>query len=206
MVVNKNITELLNNKVVKEIREWTSAVLVAVVMALLINVFIFELYTVRQTSMWPTFYDGDQVVAWKFGQLFNATPDYGDIVIVDGNVNRTRRLIDEFKDSALISRVTKKEVNDYIWIKRVIGKPGDLLEFKDNSIYRNGEKLEETYVVDEMISSFETIVVPDNHVYVMGDNRENSRDSRSEGPIPIENVRGKVLLRFYPFNRFENYI
>ncbi|MGO4890492.1 signal peptidase I [Anaerobacillus sp. MEB173] len=81
-------------------------------------------------------------------------------------------------------------------MKRIIGDEGDTLEYKDGRVYRNGEELIEEYLKEDMTFPFETIVVPEKHVFVMGDNRNGSRDSREIGPVPIDNIVGKVLLRF----------
>ncbi|MBM7613646.1 signal peptidase I [Alkaliphilus hydrothermalis] len=172
----------------------------AIVAALLINIFILELYTVQQTSMMPTFSDGDQVMAWKLNLFLKQEPNYGDIVIVDSNVERMRTLKDEIKETALINRIIGNQ-NKRTWIKRIVGKPGDYLEMKENKIYRNGELVAEDYILEEMRVSFSPITVPDNHYFVMGDNRNNSKDSRMIGAIPSENIRGKVVLRFIPFGK-----
>jgi len=91
------------------------------------------------------------------------------------------------------------------WIKRVIGEPGDLLEYIDGKVHRNGNELEEDYIKENMLFPFETIVVPENHVFVLGDNRNNSYDSRDIGTVPIDHVLGKVLFRYYPFDKMTNF-
>ncbi len=197
---NNKTENKMKIRIVTELRDWTISIVTAIVVALLINVFVVELYTVQQSSMWPTFQEGDQILAWKVSRMLKITPDYGDIIIVDGNNSRSRKIKDEFIDSALISKITKRK-NENIWIKRVIGKSGDHLEFIDNKVYRNGIMLEEDYLVEEMVVPFESVVVPQNHIYVMGDNRNGSKDSRQVGSIPYENIRGNVKFRFYPFNK-----
>lgn len=104
---------------------------------------------------------------------------------------------------SLIIRNNDDEKN--YWIKRVIGEAGDTIEFKDGRVYRNGTELVEIYIKEEMVVPFETIVVPENYIFVMGDNRNGSKDSRDIGPIPKENVLGKVLLRYYPLNKINNF-
>lgn len=79
--------------------------------------------------------------------------------------------------------------------------PGDQLEFKGSELYLNGERVDEPYLNEPMEEHYETIIVPKDHIFVMGDNRNDSRDSRNVGAIPIRNIRGKVLLRFYPLER-----
>jgi len=70
-------------------------------------------------------------------------------------------------------------------------------------VYRNGEKLEEDYTKEKMSTSFEKVTVPEGHVYVMGDNRNISHDSRAIGPVPTDHIVGKVFLRYYPFNQID---
>lgn len=83
-----------------------------------------------------------------------------------------------------------------IWVKRVIGKPGDKLEFHDGHVYRNGEKLDEPYINEPMEFSMDgSYTVPEGDVFVMGDNRNHSSDSRFIGPVPIDHVLGKVCLQ-----------
>lgn len=191
-----------NNTLTKEILSWIKSIGIALALAVLINVFIFEMTGVDGDSMNPTLEHGDRLFAVKINQVFKNIPKHGSIVIVDGNTMRDRTLIDEVKDSAIVSTILRRKNRDLL-IKRVIGVPGDVLEFRDNRLYRNGELLEEDYINEEMIMGNGTIKVPEDHVFVMGDNRNNSKDSRAIGPIPLKNVRAKVLIRLYPFNKID---
>lgn len=188
------------NALTKEILSWIKSIGIALALAVLINVFVFEMTGVDGDSMNPTLEHGDRLFAVKINQVFKNIPKHGSIVIVDGNTMRDRTLIDEIKDSAIVSTILRRKNRDLL-IKRVIGVPGDVLEFRDNRLYRNGELLEEDYINEEMIMGNETIKVPEDHVFVMGDNRNNSKDSRAIGPVPLKNVRAKVLIRLYPFNK-----
>lgn len=188
------------NTLATEILSWIKSIGIAFALALLINLFIFEMTGVDGESMHPTLEHGDRLFAVKINQVFKQVPKYDSIVIVDANVRRERTLLDEIKDSAIVSTILRRQNRD-ILIKRVIGVPGDVIEFRDNRVYRNGELLEEEYILEEMIMVDRTITVPEEHVFVMGDNRNNSRDSRSIGPIPLKNVRGKVVIRLFPFNK-----
>lgn len=188
------------NALTKEILSWIKSIGIALALAVLINVFVFEMTGVDGDSMNPTLEHGDRLFAVKINQVFKNIPKHGSIVIVDGNTMRDRTIIDEIKDSAIVSTILRRKNRDLL-IKRVIGVPGDVLEFRDNRLYRNGELLEEDYINEEMIMGNETIKVPEDHVFVMGDNRNNSKDSRAIGPVPLKNVRAKVLIRLYPFNK-----
>ena len=82
-----------------------------------------------------------------------------------------------------------------VWVKRVIGKSGDVLEFHDHGVYRNGTRLNEPYVNEPMNFSIEgSFTVPEGTVFVMGDNRNHSSDSRFIGPVPIDHVLGNVVI------------
>jgi signal peptidase I len=87
-------------------------------------------------------------------------------------------------------------VDDHqFYVKRLIGKPGDILEFKDHKVYRNGIALQEPYIKEVMnFISDKKWVVPDKYIFVMGDNRNNSNDSRSIGFIPLDHVLGKKFF------------
>ncbi|GAB6088252.1 signal peptidase I [Alkaliphilus crotonatoxidans] len=184
----------------KELVEWVKVIIFSVVIAVLLNIFVLEIYRVQQSSMVPTFYEGDQIFTWKLSGFLGIQPQYGDIVIVDSDVSVVRGLGDDLLDSAIFKRVFGGS-NKKMWIKRVIGMPGDQLEFKGSELYLNGERVDEPYLNEPMEEHYETIIVPKDHIFVMGDNRNDSRDSRNVGAIPIRNIRGKVLLRFYPLER-----
>ena len=87
----------------------------------------------------------------------------------------------------------KKEV---IYVKRVIGLPGDVLEMKDGYVYRNGERLDPDYIAEPMATNGRTYTVPEDHIFCMGDNRNDSYDSRYIGSIPANNFYGKVIAVF----------
>lgn len=192
------------NKFFKEVKEWSKALLLALVAAIFINVFIFENQQVKGSSMLPTFHEDERVMVWKLSHFAHVEPNYGDVVIIDSRVERVRTLKDEFIDQALISKILHQQ-NENFWIKRVIGKEGDILEFKEGKVYRNGEALEEDYINEPMNDEGEAITVPKNHVFVMGDNRNHSSDSRFIGPVPIENIRGTVLFRFWPLDSMKTF-
>ena len=95
------------------------------------------------------------------------------------------------------------------FVKRVIGLPGDHVEIKDGAVYLNGEKLDEPYLdegkrTEPESGLFIDIVVPDGYVYVLGDNRNNSTDSRRFGCIPIDKIEGRAVLRFWPLNKWKS--
>lgn len=203
------------HKLSKEIFSWGKAIIIALSITIFISIFVFQPYTVSGGSMEPTLdgkdlFDeekiGDRVMVFKSSYLFGGDPEYGDLVIIDSHIEKHRTLKDEVMDSPLISWLLNGErETDKFWIKRVIGEAGDKLEFIDGKVYRNGNELEENYIKEEMEFAFESIVVPEDHIFVMGDNRNDSYDSREIGPVPTDNVVGKVFLRYYPLNKISKY-
>ncbi|MCC5912711.1 MAG: signal peptidase I [Clostridiaceae bacterium] len=205
---------MTSKRIMKEILEWTKVIVVSLLISVFISAFILQPSIVSEASMEPTLegessFDadkvGDHVMVFKSAYILGKEPKYGDIVIVDSRVERQRTLKDEVIDNPLIRRITNEDTGRHFWIKRVIGKAGDLLEFKEGAVYRNGIALEEDYIKEDMLHAFESVVVPEDHVFVMGDNRNVSMDSREIGPVPVENVVGKVFFRFYPFDKISKY-
>ena len=99
------------------------------------------------------------------------------------------------------------EIGKTSYIKRVIGLPGDHVQIKNGKVYINEEELEEDYlqpgiITDDAEGIFYDIIVPENTVFAMGDNRNSSVDCRGFGCIPLEKIEGKVLIRFWPLNEF----
>ena len=154
---------------------------------LILTSFFFKHSVVEGGSMNKTLADGDHLI---ISDLFYS-PEYGDIVV--------------FEDYSK-SDGYKKPV-----IKRVIGLPGDTVEIKVNEtentleVYVNGERLDEEYAFYTQNArpvSHGPVTVGAGQIYVLGDNRYNSTDSRDVGTINIDSILGKVILRIYPFNKF----
>ena len=182
------------NKIFKEILSWCIHICVCVAIVLMLNTFVFQLSRVQGKSMEPTLYEDNVVVINKLSHTFKAEFDYGDIVIIDSRVNDKRSLSDDLTMLFRNNIITGKK-DGFYWVKRVIGKPGDILEFKEDYIIRNGEKIEEEYLTETPIYSEEVVEVPEGHIYVLGDNRSVSYDSRNIGPVPLENAIGKVWIK-----------
>lgn len=189
---------------------WVNALIFAVILSICINAFLIQPYTVSGQSMEPTLkgkdpWDqeqvGDRVIVFKTPYHLGAQPTYGDLVIIDSRVEQKRDLVDEVLENPVISLLTDFKDRKQIWVKRVIGKAGDLIEYKDGIVYRNNEKIEEDYLLEDMRIPFDPVIIPEGHVFVMGDNRNYSSDSRDIGPVPVENVIGKVVFRLYPLNK-----
>lgn len=181
-------------KLVKELFSWLTTLVTAVAFAILISVFVIQPTKVLGHSMDPTLHNNEMVYVSKLSHTLHKMPDYGDIVIIDSRVNRKHSLMDDLLDNPLYNLITGHEDHN-TWIKRIIGKPGDVLEFKNHHVYRNGNQLTEPYIKEAMQYTSNTkITVPVNSVFVMGDNRNNSTDSRVIGPVPLDHVLGTMVF------------
>ena len=157
--------------------------LLFVVLALLlvfgvVRPFVAEPLAITTASMDPTLQAGDSVLATKFAYRF-AEPERGDIILFEAPADGAPT------------------------IKRVVGVAGDTVAVRDGVLFVNGEKTREGYVDYNLTDStfFGPTDVPEGSVYVMGDNRSNSLDSRSYGPVPEEDVIGAIDLRIWPPGR-----
>ena len=141
--------------------------------------FVMEAFWIPSGSMIPTLQINDRVLVNKFIYRFTE-PERGDIVVFESVDNSEQDLI-----------------------KRVVGLPGDEISVRSGKLFVNGEPQEESYVNQKLpdVSFFAKTTVPKDHVFVMGDNRANSQDSRVFGPLPEENIEGEAFLRFWPPGR-----
>ncbi len=163
--------------------EWVKTIIISVVIALIITMFIRPTL-VLEYSMYPTIQQYDYLIINKITYKMNQ-PEHGDIVV--------------FKSELLTEEGKKKQL-----IKRVIGVPGDTLEIKGGIVYRNGEPLEEAYINGDFTPGELTpTVIPEGKYFLMGDNRPNSLDSRSQqvGLVSMDRIIGKAFLRLFPFNK-----
>ena len=177
----------------RRLRSWIGSLAIAYILSLVIGIFVIQPYKVDGHSMDPTLRDNQRLFVSKLAHTFARLPDYGDIVIIDSRVDRERDFMDEVLENPLI-QLLRKDNERAFYVKRVIGRPGDLIEIRGGTLYRNGEKLEEPYIKEAM--SAYTVgrwTVPEEHVFVMGDNRNHSEDSRAIGFIPLDHVLGKKI-------------
>lgn len=193
--------------VFREIFEWVMCLLIAFVIAILVRYFLFTPTLVRQTSMTPTILDGERVLINRVVRTFNLPLYRGDIVTFEkpvrtvdgcGIYDETHGLWDFFLHDVI-------EVKKVSFIKRVIGLAGDHVEIKNGNVYVNDQKLSEVYlngVKTPITGDYHDIVVPEGYIFVMGDNRNGSSDSREFGCIPLEKVEGRVKYRIWPLTKF----
>lgn len=161
-----------------EYRENVEAFAIAVVTILFIVIFIAQSFLVKGTSMEPTLHDGERLIVNKFIYRFRP-PQTGDIIVFKYPGDPSKK-----------------------FIKRVIGEPGDSVWIENATLYVNGQPLDEPYILEEMDSDFERVTVPRDAIFVLGDNRNGSRDSRYSdvGFVPLENVVGKAVFVFWPLS------
>lgn len=179
--------------------------IIVLIATTLINTLLITFSTVKQSSMEKTLYEDEVIVIEKLTFLFTE-PKFGNIVIfvedeaIAANyLTKIRVLYEDIKQ-----KFTKKEQRIRL-VKRVIGVPGDEIDIKDGYVYKNGEKLKESYIEDltfERDTFKYPVVVPEEEYFVLGDNRDVSKDSRQIGFIPRENIEGRAVFRVFPFRRF----
>ncbi|OYD06460.1 signal peptidase I [Paludifilum halophilum] len=157
--------------------EWIQALAIAVVLALVIRYMVFSPFSVSGPSMLSTLHNGDLVIVNKMIYLFR-DPEPGEVIVFHASKNK-----------------------DYI--KRVIAMPGDVVSAQNNIVRVNGESIDESYIDEgNRTADFGPVEVPENHVFVMGDNRMNSSDSREIGPISLDKVVGRADIIFWPPDDF----
>lgn len=212
----KEVSEEVKAKtrgILREVLDWVVCFAIAFIVYLLINYFFICAPTVKQQSMHPTIKNNEKVLTirpWMKGSKF----EYGQIITFEAPIDNKLYIdSDETLYTAQYENYTGitlflynfLDVNKVSYIKRVIGLPGDHIVIKDGIVYRNDEKIEEPYLRDMNTEiqeqEYADVIVPENTIYVMGDNREQSKDSRSFGCIPYDRVNGYVLCRIWPLNK-----
>lgn len=202
----------------KDILEWIICILIAFVLALLIRYYIGTPTIVKQRSMYPTLQEGQRLILNRWGRTTKKLPNRGDIITFEAP-SMTYVSQNQY-DNNVVARYENEPTNWFTnfvyhvleigkesYIKRVIGLPGDHVQIKDGKVYINGTELDEPYLQDGVTTKmgkniFSDLVVPENCVFAMGDNRDFSTDCRSFGCIPLDKIEGTVLIRFWPFNLF----
>lgn len=176
----------------KEIAEWIATIVFALLVAMLIKGFLFVPIEVKMVSMQDTLFEGQRLIVYKLGYFFDP-PKRGDIVIFEHQEGMFRGWL------KYLPLPNPQEID---YIKRVIALPGDEIDVRDSRIYINGKEYPEPYAkgyTDTMGMEL-PVTVPENKIFVMGDNREHSSDSRQLGFIDLDKVRGKAVFRIWPLN------
>lgn len=159
----------------KDILDWLRSILIAIVLALLIRLFLFEVFVVEGRSMYPTLLETERLMVNKLAYRFDQ-PSHGDIVVFEFEPGRD-------------------------FIKRVIGIEGDKVAIINGRLYVNNFLIDEPYLLDDMeIEDFGPVEVPPGYLFMLGDFRRNSMDSRDPrvGFISLEQLKGRAFFIFWP--------
>lgn len=171
-----------------ELWEWIKALLIAGILALLIRSFLFEPYVVNGSSMMPTLENNEKLIVNKLVHYMDE-PERGEIVVFQAT-------------------------EQYKYIKRVIAVEGETVEVHDDHLYIDGERVSEPYLEqfkqrahtqgEALTDEFGPVEVPEDEIFVMGDNRDHSQDSRYTGlgTVPESKVIGRASLVFWPLSHF----
>lgn len=162
-----------------EILSWIKVILSALLIAIVLRTFIFQMALVNQISMEPTLHEGQMLVISKIN-YFIGDPGRGQIVVL------------------------KDDVENKLLIKRVIGLPGEKVQLKDGKVFINSKELQPDYTVFPTYAyNLDEWTLPEGEYFVLGDNREHSRDSRVEnvGMVERENIIGRAVFRIWPLNK-----
>ncbi len=215
-MANKTINSASDTGVRKKnksvFREYTEAILIALMLALFIRTFVIQAFKIPSGSMEPTLLIGDHILVSKFAYgihipneipfinlklfpdiiLFPELPERGDIIVF---------------------KFPKDERRDFI--KRVVGLPGDLLQVKSQKLFINENPYEDPHAYHRELPGTDPLVprddfgpvrVPEGHLFVMGDNRENSQDSRYWGFLDFKKVKGKALVIYWSWNTLDSWV
>lgn len=167
----------------RELFQWVAAIVAAVLIALAIDNFVIVNAQIPSGSMENTIMTGDRVIGNRFAYSFS-DPQRFDIIIF------------RYPDD-----------ESQLFIKRIIGLPGETVEIRDGKIYLNGsdEPLEDVQTKETMVGSFGQYTVPENSYFVMGDNRNDSKDSRywTNTFVTKDEILGKAIFRYWPISEFK---
>lgn len=203
---------------IKDIIEWIVCIIIALIIAIAFRYYIGTPTIVQQPSMKPTLQPDQRLWLNRWVRTTKKMPSKGDIITFEApsttvltneeiSENQIARYEDEPTSAWGKFSYYVLEVNKTSYIKRVIGLPGDHVVIKDGKVYINDQEFEESYlqsgvVTDNGHGNCTDITVPENTVFVMGDNRSQSSDSRCFGCIPLEKIESKVWIRIWPLNLF----
>lgn len=188
--------------IMKEILGWCSTMIFAVAIAIVIRSNVFAMVIVQQSSMENTLFEGQRLVENRLIYNFSE-PKRGDIIILNKVTQKDGMLDNILDETEKLYKSLTGEVDKNTLVKRVIGIPGDEIDIRDGFLYLNGQKLDELYVKGSTYKRNVTLptTVPEGKVFVLGDNREHSSDSRDLGFIEDSQIEGKVLCRLWPLNK-----
>lgn len=179
-------------------REYFEAICIAVLLALFIRTFVVQAFKIPSGSMLPTLLIGDHLLVNKF--MYGVRMPFTGKLLIPFN--------EPERGDVVVFRFPKDRSVDYI--KRVIGTPGDTVEIREKKVYINGEPIEDPYAHISTPSllnanasprdNFGPVLVPDDRIFVMGDNRDNSYDSRFWGFVDQKDILGKAFILYWSWD------
>ena len=201
----------------KNILEWIICIIIAIVLALLFRYFIGTPTIVKMNSMYPTLEPNQRLWLSRWERTTKTLPKRGEIITFEkpAKIKYTYQEVD--KNNPIAKYDEKIGVEWFIYnfleigkdsyIKRVIALPGEHVEIKDGKVYINKQELDEPYLQDRIVTSvegpgFDDFIVPENYIFAMGDNRNNSTDCREFGCIPLEKIESVFAIRIWPLDKW----
>ena len=184
-------------------KELPVLIVVALVVAVVIKTFLVQAFFIPSASMRDTLLEGDRVMVNKLAFRFGE-PGHGDVIVFDSP-------LEDLTDGENIVGAILRNIGeslglstpDTALIKRVIALGGDTIEIRDNAVFINGTAIDESYLTRSVrMPDFGPLQIPPDHVFVMGDNRNQSEDSRRFGPIPKSSIIGRAFVRVWPPSRW----
>ena len=170
-------------KFIKVVYEFVEAFVISASVFVVVYLFLMQPHQVKGSSMFPTFKDKEYLLTDKISYK-RGDPSFGDIIVFKAPVNE-----------------------NFDFIKRVIAVPGQTVMIKSGHVFIDGKQLEESYLSREVVTSpgqflleGESYVVQPEEIMAFGDNRDHSSDSRDWGPVPNQNIVGRVFFRYWPTN------
>ena len=169
-----------SSELVVFLKELPILIITAVILAWLIKSFVVQPFYIPSGSMEPTLYPGDRVLVNKFLYDF-AQPEKSDVIVF-----------------------LPPGTDDKDYIKRIVATEGEELEVKNGQVYVNGNAKNEPYIINQYnAGNYGPKRIPSDNVFVMGDNRPNSRDGREFGPLPAKRIVGKAFMIYWPPQRIQ---
>ena len=186
-------------------REYAEAAAIAVILALFIRTFVVQAFKIPSGSMEPTLLIGDHILVNKF--IYGIKIPFLDTTLIP--------ISDPERDDVIVFIYPVDKSKDFI--KRVIGLPGDKVEMKKQKIFINGELFEDKHGVFSLNpssdrglvregSDFGPVIVSEGHLFVMGDNRDHSYDSRFWGFVPLDAVKGKAFIIYWSWPHWKRFL
>lgn len=195
----------------QEIFEWFYTIIIALAIAFLIKGFLFDIVKVDGSSMFPTLVNNDRLIVTKLGYQ----PSQGDIIILDSTYQKRDTYYKQLEQSTGNEMNSAEKFFKYFslpsnlkkryFVKRIIAMPGQTVDLREGKVYVDDVMLDEDYGYTQSIdmSVQYPVTVEEGKVFVMGDNREHSKDSRSSdlGQVPFKAILGKSQIRIWPLNK-----